>query len=98
MALSQPTAGDTFLLAFDIGEGSGALEAGSIVEVFDVVEPGTPGTGNAVGEPVVIFAVWEVSTVLDESGTPVEGIALRHLSRPLSEFDALVVPDVHAAA
>lgn len=87
---SAPSAGDTFTLAYDHGEGKGSLVAGSAVEVIDVVDSGTPGTGHADGEQVVIFAVCEPSTVLGEYNLPVEGIAVRHLSRTLSDFRALV--------
>jgi hypothetical protein len=92
VALTAPSAGDTFTLAVDHGEGVGALVAGSAIEVIDVVDPGTPGTGDNVGEPVIIFAVWESSTVLDDNDrSPIEGIAVRHLSRPLSDFKRLAV-------
>lgn len=88
---STPVAGDTHVLSVDHGEGVGALAAGTAIEVIDVVDPGTPGTGHADGEPVVLFAVWESSDVLDpETGRPTEGIAFRHLSRTLSDFRALV--------
>jgi len=90
VALKPPRSGDHFTLAVDHGEGKGSLTAGTAIEVIDVVEPGTPGTGSAEGEKVVVFAAWESSTVLDDQGQPLDGIAVRHLSRPLSAFRALV--------
>jgi hypothetical protein len=89
MALTLPVAGDTYTLTVDHGVGAGALAAGTAIEVIEVVPPGTPGVGHSEGEDVVVFAAWEPSLVI-EDGHEVDGIAFRHLCRPLAQFEELV--------
>jgi len=54
VALSKPKQGSTYRLNADLGEGFGAIQSGSQVEVLDVVPSGTEGVGDSGGEDVVL--------------------------------------------
>jgi len=93
--MATPKAGTKVTLSSKqgIGEGFGAIPFGTEVEVTDVHDSGTPGTGDVGDDKVVRLEFKEPGLVLDDEGNPVNGEVLRAITVSLYDYNKLFRQD-----